>query len=67
MANEVVILSGMMNFYKDGLNTMSKGGGSKFKAGFIVELKIVDVLMKAQVRASMKGKAYRTSLTFDGM
>ena len=41
-------------------------GGSKFEAGFILELKIVGFLIKAQVRASMKEKAYTTSLTVDG-
>ena len=44
---------------------MSKGE-SEFTAGFVLELKIVGFLIKAQVRASMKDKAYRTSLTVDG-
>ena len=44
---------------------MSKGE-SEFRAGFVVELKTVGFLNKAQVRASMKDKAYRTSLAVDG-
>ena len=64
MANEVVTLSGIMNFFKDDQNTVSKGE-SEFKAGFVLKLKIVGFLIKAQIRASMKDKAYRTSLTFD--
>ena len=65
MANEVVTLSGITTFFQDDLNAVSKGE-SKFKAGFVFELKIVGFVIKAQVRASMKDKAYRTSLTVDG-
>ena len=63
MANEVVTLSGIMKFFKDDLNTVSKGE-SEFQAG--LELKIVGFLIEAQVRASMKDKAYKTSLNVDG-
>ena len=65
MANKVVTLSGILIFSKYDLNTMSKGE-SKFEAGFILELKIVGFLIKAQVRASMKDKAYRTSVAVAG-
>ena len=44
---------------------MSKGE-SKFKAGFALELRIVGFVIKAQIRASVKDKGYRTSLTVDG-
>ena len=65
MANEVVTLTGITIFFKDDLNMLTNGK-SEFKTGLVLELNIVGFLIKAQVRASMKGIAYRTSLTVDG-
>ena len=65
MAKEVITLSGVMEFFKDDLNSVSKGE-SKYKAGFVLELKITEFVIKAQVRASMKDKSYKVSLTVDG-
>ena len=54
-----------MNFFTDDLNAVSKGE-SNFKAGFVLEHKSVGYIIEAQVRASVKDKAYRTSMTVDG-
>ena len=65
MTKEVITLSGIMEFFKGDLNSVMKGE-SKYKAGFVLELKVTEFMIKAQVRASMKGKSYIVSLTVDG-
>ena len=56
MANEgnveVVTLSGIMNFFKDDTNCFGKGE-NKFKSDYVLEVKLVEMVIHAKVRASM--------------
>jgi len=65
MANEIITLSGMLKFFKDDINTVTKGE-LKYKADFVLDLRIVDFSIMAKIRASMKDKSYRVKLTLDG-
>ena len=65
MAKNVITLSGIIAFFKDNLNSVTKGE-LKYKAGFVLELKIAEFVIKAQIRASMKDKSYKISLIIDG-
>ena len=53
MANEIITLSGMLKFFKDDINTVTKGE-LKYKADFVLDLRIVDFSIMAKIRASMK-------------
>ena len=65
MAKEVITLAGMMNFFKDDTTCISKGE-LKYKADFVLDLRIDSYNIRAQVRASMKDKSYKTVLDVDG-
>ena len=52
MANEIITLSGMLKFFKDDINTVTKGE-LKYKADFVLDLRIVDFSIMAKIRASM--------------
>ena len=65
MANEIITLSGMMNFVKDDINSMTKGD-LKYKADCVLDLRIADFVIMAKIRASMKDKSYSVKLTLDG-
>ena len=65
VVNEIVTLSGMMDFFKDDLNTISKGE-IKYKANFVLDLKLNEYTINAKMRASMKDKSYTVALTVTG-
>ena len=60
MTNEVITLSGMMKFFKEEVNTITTGE-LRCKADFVVDLVII-----AKIRATMKDKSYCVKLTLDG-
>ena len=64
MAKEIITLSGIMPFLKDDLNSVTESK-LKYKAGFVLELKIAEFVIKAKVRASMKDKSYQISLLME--
>ena len=61
----LITLSGMMNFFKEDLNTIAKGE-LKYKADFVLDLRNSEYATKAKIRASMKDKCYNVVLTVDG-
>ena len=65
MANEVITITGMFEFFKVDLNTISKGE-LKYKADFVMDFKINAYTISAKIRALMKDKCYPVSLTVDG-
>ena len=65
MAKELMTLGGIAEFFKDDLNSISKGE-LKFKSDFVLEFRIVDHSIHAKVRASMKDKSYYVKLVVDG-
>jgi len=65
MANQVISLSGLMKFFNEDSNVISKGE-IKYNSGFVLDLRLVDYLITAKVRASMKDKSYAVSLTVSG-
>ena len=65
MANEVITLSGMMKFFKEDINTITKGE-LKYKADFVLDVRVSDLVVMAKIRASMKDKSYSVKLTLDG-
>ena len=65
MAKELVTLGGMTEFFREDLKCIGKGE-LKFKADFVLELRIIDHTIHAKVRASMKDKSYCVLLKVDG-
>ena len=65
MANEIITLSRMMNFFKHDINSVTKGD-RKYKADFVLDLRIAHFVIMAQIRASIKVKSYSVKLTLDG-
>ena len=57
MANEIITFAGITNFFKEDLNTIAKGE-LKYKADFVLELRIHEFTIRGKVRASMKDKSY---------
>ena len=54
-----------MNFFKDDINSVTKGD-LKYRADFVLDLRIADFVIMAKIRASMKDKSYSVKLTLDG-
>ncbi len=65
MAKEIITISGMMEFFKEDINSITKGE-LKYKADFVLDLRLSDHVIKAKVRASMKDKSYSVMLTVNG-
>ncbi len=61
MAKEIIMILGMMEFFKDNVNSVTKGE-LKYKADFVLDLRLNDHMIKANVRASVKDKAIRLCL-----
>ena len=54
-----------MNFFQDDVMTMSRRE-LKYKADFVLDLRIVDFAIMAKIRASIEDKNYNVKLTVDG-
>ena len=65
MANEVITITGIFEFFKDDLNSISKGE-LKYKADYVMDFRIYEYKINAKIRASMKDKCYPVSLIVDG-
>ena len=65
MANEIITIAGMVNFFKEDTNTITKGE-LKYKADFVLDLRLTGLTVVSKVRASMKDKSYSVTLTIDG-
>ena len=64
-AAEVVTLGGIMNFFKDDTNCVTKGE-LKFKSNYVLEVRLLNMIIYSKVRASMKDICYKVELTVDG-
>ena len=65
MAIEIITIAGMVNCFKEDTNTITKGE-LKYKADFVLDLRLTGLTVVSKVRASMKDKSYLVTLTIDG-
>ena len=54
MANQVISLAGLLDFFKEASNTIVKGE-TIYNADFVLECKIADLTVQSSVRASVLG------------
>ena len=65
MAEQVVSLSGLVTFFREDSNCITKGE-LKFNSGFVLDVKLKGFEVFAIVRASMKDRSYKVGLNIDG-
>ena len=65
MMKEIISLSGMMKFFKEDINRITKGE-SKYKADFVLNLRVPDLVIVSKIIAFMKNKSYSVKLASDG-
>ena len=62
---EVISLSGLFKYFKDYTSLIDKGE-IKYKNGYVLQVKLLDMEIEAVVRASMGDKSYTVRITVDG-
>ena len=60
MDAKIITMAGMLDFFKDDPNSIKKGE-QKYKAEYVLDLRIHDFVIMAKVRASMKDKSYNVT------